>query len=144
MYDEATMPTACDEVDGTELPQSIVDEIARASDRVLLPFSLDRIPSGGEAEVEFEISSVPTFYLVSVMVQDTSNSDLWIGEVRVDGQIVVEGLRCNRSNLTRWRALARPARSGSLVSARVVNRSDHEATFLGGLVVALTESGAET
>lgn len=128
------------EVDGAELPQVVVDELARHADRVLLPISSSAIPPGECGVVEFTISEAPRFYLVSVVAHETEGAgELWIEEVRVDDQIVARD-RCAASP-GRWLAMSRPAGPGSRVIAQIVNRGAVTAPFVGGLLIAATEDG---
>jgi hypothetical protein len=135
------------EVDGAELPQVIVDAMARNADRILLPISSLAIPPGGEVVVEFTLSDdVPKFYIVAVVIREASeDATPWIAEILVDDQILERDLRttADRRRAARWRAMSRPAGPGSSVMARIVNQGAETLEFHGGLLIASTEYGPE-
>lgn len=127
-----------------DLPQVVVDELARNAEKMLLPLASDPIAEGGLAVVEFEVSDVPAFFIVSVVASLAAEGvDLWIEEVSVDGQVIAQELRASEvaagGRSTRWRLMARPGGPGSRVVARVANRGSVTAAFLGALVIAPTD-----
>jgi len=129
-------------VDGAELPQVVIDEMARQADRILLPISSPEIKPGCREIVEFTLSDAPRFYLVSVVTREaTGAGELWIEEISVDDQVVARDL--DAASRWRWRALSRPAGPGSRVAARIANRGRRPASFVGGLLIAATEEGPQ-
>lgn len=130
------------------IPQVVVDELARNAEKMLLPLVSDPIAQGQLAVVEFEVSDVPSFFILSVVTSLAADGvDLWIEEISVDDQVVVRDLRvaevAEGGRATRWRLMARPGGPGSRVVARVANRGSVTAAFLGALVIAPTDDDLE-
>lgn len=128
--------------DGTELPQHVVDEIARNADRVLLPIRSDPVPPGGRSEVEVALEDVPRFGLLSLNLDREGSGDLQIEEFTVDGYALISSASVREVD-PRWRALPKLAGPGSRVQIRLVNPGSSILQLVGGVLVAVTEDGRD-
>jgi hypothetical protein len=126
--------------DGTELPQHVVDEIARNADRVLLPIRPDPTPAGGHSELEIALEDVPRFGLLSLSLDREGAGDLRVEEISIDGYALLPSHPAREVD-ARWRALPRIAGPGSKVRVRLSNPGASTVQLVGGILVAVTEDG---
>ena len=130
------------EIDGTELPQRVVDEIARNADRILLPISSGVLQTGQSETIQVSLAvDTPRFYLLCLVVEPDSAQSLWVDELRVDQALVASGAPAVEL-AQRWRTLHRAAGSGSEITLRVSNLGA-ATSFIGGVLVAVTEDEPE-